>query len=57
MSFNDVSIDTVERNDCRIHFWGMNKSEVINRMKNAGLSKKRDNYDYEKNCFIYSDAK
>ena len=53
MSFNNVVIDTFGRNDRRIHFWSMTKSDTVNRMKNADLSeKKAHNYDYEKNIFI-----
>ena len=48
MSFNIVIV-TVGRNYHRIHFWSMTKSEAVKRMKNADLSKKTDNYDYEKN--------
>ena len=39
MSFNDVAIVTIGRNDYRIHFWGINK-KVTNRMKNANVSEK-----------------
>ena len=41
MSFNNVVIDTFGRNDRRIHFWGMTKSDTVNRMKNADLSEKK----------------
>lgn len=37
ISFNDVAIVTVERNDYTIHFLGANKSEIMNRMKNIDL--------------------
>ena len=30
MSFNDVEIVTVERDDYLIHFWNMTKSETMN---------------------------
>ena len=38
MSFNDVAIFTVRRNNYRIHFWGVAKSKAGNRMKNVDLS-------------------
>ena len=34
-SFNDLDIFTVGKNDYRIHFWDMTKTETVNRMKNA----------------------
>ena len=40
MSFNDAAIVTVGRNDYRIHFWDMNESEALNRMKISNLSEK-----------------
>ena len=40
MSYNDVSIVIVGRNDYKMHFWGMRKNESINRMENADLSEK-----------------
>ena len=40
MSFNDAAIVTVGRNDYRIHFWDMNESEALNRMKISSLSEK-----------------
>ena len=40
-----------------IHFWGKTKSEALNRMKNANLSKKADNYNYIKKIVYYSDVK
>ena len=40
MSFNDVAIVNVKRNEYKIHFWGMNKSGALNKMKNTGLSEK-----------------
>ena len=48
MSFMYVAIVTVKIIDYRIHFWGIFKSEAMHRMKNADLSKKADNSDYEK---------
>ena len=39
VSFNDVAIVTIGRNDYRIHFWGINK-KAMNRMKNANVSEK-----------------
>ena len=40
MSFNDVSIVTVGRNDCIINFLGMAKGVGVNRMESADLSEK-----------------
>ena len=40
MSLIDFMIVTVKRNDCRIHFWGITRSEVVNRMINGDLSEK-----------------
>ena len=60
MSFDDVVIVTVERNDYQIHFWILTKGEAVSRMKNADFEvKKVDNYDYEKKLKIiyYSDDK
>lgn len=34
MSFSDV---TAGRNDYKIHYWGMTKSEAVNRMKNVKI--------------------
>ena len=45
--FNEVAIVTVRKYNYRIHLWGMNESEAMNRMKNVDLSKKANNYDYE----------
>lgn len=39
------------------YFWGKTKSEALNRMKNANLSKKADNYNYIKKIVYYSDVK
>ena len=39
---NSIVIITVGRNDCRIHFWGMTKTEAENKMKNSALSEKRE---------------
>ena len=41
MSFSDVLIVTVRRNDCRIHFEGVTKSGAMKKMKNAYLSEKK----------------
>ena len=38
MSFNDVSIVSVKHNNYKIHFWYMNKDEVINLLRNADLT-------------------
>lgn len=40
MTFSDVAIVTVRRNDCMIHFRGVTKSGAMNKMKNAYLSEK-----------------
>lgn len=41
MSFNDVPIVTVGRNDYIINFLGMAKGVGVNRMESADLSEKR----------------
>ena len=41
MNFNNFDIVSVGRNDCRIHFWFMTKSEAENKMKKVDLSEKR----------------
>ena len=41
MSFNNVAIVTVGRNDYRIHFRSMTKCEAVNSMKNVGFSFKK----------------
>ena len=41
VSFSDVAIVTVRRNDYRIHFRCMDKSEAVNRMKITYLSEKK----------------
>ena len=48
MSLNDVVNVTVERNDYRIYFWGMAKTEAMNRIKNTGLSEKNEQLWYKK---------
>ena len=37
MSFNDISIFSVEVNDYRIHFWYVSKDETTNLLRNADL--------------------
>ena len=37
MIIGDISIATVQRNDCRIHIWRMTKDESVNSMKNTDL--------------------
>ena len=54
MSFSDNAVVTVERNYYMIHFWGMNKSEVVNKMKRSHLIKKVDNVE---KMGYYSDGK
>ena len=40
MSFNDVAIASVKRNDYRIQFWYMNKNDAIFLMTNSNLKYK-----------------
>ena len=40
MNFNNFDIVSVGRNDYRIHFWFMTKSEAENKMKKVDLSEK-----------------
>lgn len=40
MNFNNFDIVSVGRNDYRIHFWFMTKSEAVNKMKKVDLSEK-----------------
>lgn len=56
MSFNDFVIAPATRNDYRMNIWFMSKSEAFCRIKNADLSKKKNNYDYRIIIF-YSDIK
>ena len=42
MSFDDVALVSVKRNDCQVCFWYMGKDEAINVMKNYSF------YKYEK---------
>ena len=46
MSFNDTVIVTVRKNYYGNHFWGMDKSEAMKKMKQV------DNYNIEKKCFV-----
>ena len=41
MSFNNVAIFYVKGIACRIHFWYMNKNDVINIMNGSNLGDKR----------------
>ena len=41
VSLNNFAIATIGRNDCKIHFWFITKSEAVNRMKNVDLSEKK----------------
>ena len=41
VSFNNVTIIFVKRNDCRIHFWCMSKDEAINIMRSFDLNEKK----------------
>ena len=40
MSFNNVAIASVKGNDCRIHFWYMDKDDAISIMRNSNLMNK-----------------
>ena len=40
MSFNDVAIVSIKRNDYRIHFWYMSKNDAIVLMTNSNLKDK-----------------
>ena len=42
MSFGDVALVSVKRNDCQVCFWYMGKDDAINVMKNYSF------YKYEK---------
>ena len=41
MSFNNVAIVYVKRNDYRIHFWYMSKDDAIKIMNGSNLVDKR----------------
>ena len=56
MSFDDSAIVTVRGNYYIINFLFMTKSAAIDRLKNADLSEKVDNYDCEENNY-YRDVK
>lgn len=40
VSFNDVAIVFVKRNDYRHKFWNNSKTETVNKMKNDDLNEK-----------------
>ena len=40
MNFDDVAIASIKGNDCRIHFWYMNKDETISIMHSSNLNEK-----------------
>ena len=40
MSFNDVAIVSIKRNDYRINFWYMSKNDAITLMTNSSLNDK-----------------
>ena len=47
MSFDDVALVSVKRNDCKVYFWYMSKDDATNVMKNCSF------YKYEKNeCLL-----
>ena len=56
MSFNDVAIVNVKRNDYRIHFFYMSKDEVRNLLRNPDLTEKKNDY-YKTEKFILSHLK
>ena len=37
MSFNDVAVVSIKRNDYRIHFWYMSKNDAVSLMTNSNL--------------------
>ena len=37
MNFNNVTIESIEGNDYRIHFWYMSKNDAIVLMTNSNL--------------------
>ena len=41
-NFHDVAMVTVKRSYYKIHFWYMSKSDAIELLDNAGLSKKME---------------
>ena len=45
MNFSDFLIVIAGRNNFRIQFWDITNCEVMNRKKNADLSKKSELYD------------
>ena len=45
MNFSDFLIVIAGRNNFRIQFWDIANCEVVNRKKNADLSKKSELYD------------
>ena len=42
ISFNDVAIVSIKRNDCRIHFSYMSKNDAINLMNNSSIYEKSE---------------
>lgn len=40
MSFNDFTMVAIRRNDYRINFWFITKSEDVDRKRNSSLSEK-----------------
>ena len=42
MTFNDVAIVSIKRNDYRTYFWYMSKDDAINIMKNSNLNEKTE---------------
>ena len=40
MSFKNVAIVSIKRNDSRVHFWYMSKNDAITLMTNSNLNDK-----------------
>ena len=51
-NLNDFATVTVKGNDYKVNFWFMAKSEAVDRMKNAYLSKKKQDKYKNKKIFI-----
>ena len=48
MRFIDLAIITVGINDYKSYFYGITKSAVVSKVKDADLIEKEDNCKYEK---------
>ena len=40
VSFNDIAIISIKRNDYKIHLWYMSKDDAISIMNNSSLNEK-----------------